>query len=299
MKRYISKAISIAISIAMLVTLSPSNAYAANMKKAGPLVGTGSVTFNTLLTGTAAPSNSYGKNGDVYIDVKNAVLYGPKKKNLWPVGVSLKGVDGKSGVDGKAGADGKAGSTSSSSVAGPAGPKGDAGTPGLKGDKGDPGTPGLKGDKGDVGATGPAGSIGSIKGNASTVTFAQRLTGTSGSFVTSNGFGSFTAGSIAVIRFTAYATDLTTLDRAYSLSAQLSTDSGTSITTHYAVYQGTAARGASSLLENVIQGEAVVDGSAINADFQITLKISLGTNVGGDQIDVKGFFTKVVVGSVG
>ena len=43
--------------------------------------------------------------GDVYIDVKNAILYGPKKKGVWPLGVSLKGSDGKSGIDGKNGSD--------------------------------------------------------------------------------------------------------------------------------------------------------------------------------------------------
>ena len=131
-------AISISLSIA-LILISP-NSFAGNLKKAGPLVASTTV-INTLLTGSVPPTSSVGKNGDVYIDVKNAMLYGPKKKGIWPLGVSLKGTDGKNGNDGKAGA---AGAVSSTSTPGPAGPQG------PKGDIGPQGPPGLQGPKGDV-----------------------------------------------------------------------------------------------------------------------------------------------------
>ena len=172
--------VSIAISIVIAIAFSTPSATASGMKKAGPLVAS-STTINTLLTGSVPPTSSVGKNGDVYIDVKNAVLYGPKKKGIWPLGVSLKGAEGKAGTDGKNGSDGKTGaagtvsSTSTPGPAGPQGPKGDtgpagpagadgangsagpagpAGQPGLNGSDGAQGIQGVQGPKGDTGASG-------------------------------------------------------------------------------------------------------------------------------------------------
>jgi len=126
---------------------------------AGPAISTGSQTINTILNGKSAPTLTLGKNGDFYIDVLTMMFYGPKKNGLWPVGVSLKGLDGKNGVDGKNGSDG----STAKAITGPAGPKGETGATGVAGPKGETGATGPMGPSGangSIGATGPAGAKG-------------------------------------------------------------------------------------------------------------------------------------------
>lgn len=45
----------------------------------------------TILSGTGAPSNSFGQAGDFYLDTATAVLYGPRGETEWPaMGVALQ-----------------------------------------------------------------------------------------------------------------------------------------------------------------------------------------------------------------
>lgn len=44
---------------------------------------------NTILSGTAAPLNTVGANGDYFWDSTNRVLYGPKAAGVWGTGASL------------------------------------------------------------------------------------------------------------------------------------------------------------------------------------------------------------------
>ena len=45
-----------------------------------------------LRTGIGAPVNSFGNNGDMYLDTENTVIWGPKAAGLWPEsGTSLLG----------------------------------------------------------------------------------------------------------------------------------------------------------------------------------------------------------------
>lgn len=139
--------------ISILISMIPANSVAA-----GPAITTTTAqVVNTILNGKTAPVASVGKNGDFYIDVKNLMFYGPKKNGLWPLGVSLKGIDGKSGVDGKDGTDG---ATITKTVTGEKGAKGDTGATGPQGPKGDTGATGLTGAMGPVGATGATGLTG-------------------------------------------------------------------------------------------------------------------------------------------
>lgn len=116
-------------------------------------------------SGNGAPLLSVGKEGDMYLDKTNVMLYGPKTTETWGAGMSLKGNTGEAG---QAGAPGTPGSKILSGTGAPAlsmgtvgdfyldtstalfyGPKTSTswGTPvNLKGPKGD------KGDKGDPGA---------------------------------------------------------------------------------------------------------------------------------------------------
>lgn len=42
-----------------------------------------------ILTGTAAPSNSIGVDGDYFLDTTNRVFYGPKASGVWPAGFGM------------------------------------------------------------------------------------------------------------------------------------------------------------------------------------------------------------------
>jgi hypothetical protein len=64
---------------------------------------------SALLSGTTAPTNGVGADGDFYIDSTSGTFYGPKVAGAWPAGSSLTG------------------------PAGPAGPAGPQGTPGTNG----------------------------------------------------------------------------------------------------------------------------------------------------------------------
>ena len=185
------------ITTALLISL-PAQSFAATKasvskpKSAGRTV---AAIPNTILSGTTPPSSAIGINGDFYIDVKNANIYGPKSKGKWLTKTSLRGIAGTDGLDGKNGSDAKNISSVSSSVGpqgiqgekgatgsngaagnsgatGPQGPAGASGTgtgpTGAKGDTGLTGPPGNSGAKGDTGLTGSAGSIGA-KGETGTV----------------------------------------------------------------------------------------------------------------------------------
>ena len=152
--RHISRVATILTLTSTLLVQLSNNSFAA-----GPAITTGSQTINTILNGKSAPSLTVGKNGDFYIDVLTMMFYGPKKNGLWPVGVSLKGLDGKNGVDGKNGSDG----STAKAITGPAGPKGETGATGVAGPKGETGATGPMGPSGangSIGATGPAGAKG-------------------------------------------------------------------------------------------------------------------------------------------
>ena len=196
--RSLMKRTSLALITATLLIALPAQSFAATKasvskpKSAGRTV---AAIPNTILSGTTPPSSAIGINGDFYIDVKNANIYGPKSKGKWLTKTSLRGIAGTDGLDGKNGNDAKNISSVSSSVGpqgiqgekgatgsigaagnsgatGPQGPAGASGSgtgpTGAKGDTGLTGPPGNSGAKGDTGLTGSAGSIGA-KGETGTV----------------------------------------------------------------------------------------------------------------------------------
>jgi hypothetical protein len=100
---------------------------------------------STILSGSGAPSNGTGSNGDFYINSTNYDIYGPKTAGAWGSATSLIGPTGATGSQGATGAQGATGS------------QGATGAQGATGSQGATGAQGLKGDKGDTGDTGPAG----------------------------------------------------------------------------------------------------------------------------------------------
>ncbi len=120
---------------------------------------------NTILNGITAPLKTVGINGDFYIDTKNLNIYGPKKNNVWPAAISLRGTAGLAGTDGKSGTPGVAGSdgktvTNTSTVSGTAGATGATGSTGATGLAGAAGANGAAGETGAAGASGSAGPAG-------------------------------------------------------------------------------------------------------------------------------------------
>ncbi|WP_116380837.1 hypothetical protein [Cupriavidus taiwanensis] len=72
----------------------------------GSATGTPPPSGGTVLSGTGAPANSLGNNGDYYLDTSTWTLYGPKADGVWPAGVSLVGQSGGSGGTGGSGGSG-------------------------------------------------------------------------------------------------------------------------------------------------------------------------------------------------
>ena len=170
----------IAITIATTLAITPSAIAApkTTVKAAGRVVTT---VVNTILSGAAIPTKAIGIDGDFYIDTKNAILYGPKKKGVWKIATSLKqeeiksvttvvgeqGGMGATGATGPQGDKGDKGATGNTGANGSAGLTGASGATGAKGNDGATGASGFSGATGAtglIGATGPAGATG-LKGD--------------------------------------------------------------------------------------------------------------------------------------
>ena len=170
----------IAITIATTLAITPSAIAApkTTVKAAGRVVTT---VVNTILSGAAIPTKAIGIDGDFYIDTKNAILYGPKKKGVWKIATSLKqeeiksvttvvgeqGGVGATGATGPQGDKGDKGATGNTGANGSAGLTGASGATGAKGNDGATGASGFSGATGAtglIGATGPAGATG-LKGD--------------------------------------------------------------------------------------------------------------------------------------
>src|SRR5690606_33944592 len=85
---------------------------------------------SVIHSGSGAPEESLGNDGDMYLDLASAQLYGPKTTTGWGTPLSLQGDKGNKGDKGNTGATGAQG------------PRGATGPRGEKGDKGDKGNTG-------------------------------------------------------------------------------------------------------------------------------------------------------------
>ena len=117
---------------------------------------------NTILSGNVIPLKTVGIDGDFYIDLKNANLYGPKTKGVWKLATSLRVPETKDVVVPVAGIDGAKGNTGEQGLAGANGTNGVAGAKGADGVKGADGAKGATGLTGATGSTGYTGATGSI-----------------------------------------------------------------------------------------------------------------------------------------
>jgi len=77
------------------------------------------VSVNTMLSGTGAPANSVGIDGDYYYDVSGKFWYGPKALGAWPAGFSVVGPAGTNGANGTNGTNGTNGAQGPPGAPGP------------------------------------------------------------------------------------------------------------------------------------------------------------------------------------
>ncbi len=136
---------------------------------------------NTILSGNVIPVKTVGIDGDFYIDLKNANLYGPKTKGVWKLATTLRVPETKDVVVPVAGIDGAKGNTGEQGLAGANGTNGVDGAKGADGVKGADGAKGATGLTGATGATGFTGATGAIGATgAKGETGATGLTGAAG-----------------------------------------------------------------------------------------------------------------------
>jgi hypothetical protein len=279
---------------------------------------------NTILNGKGAPKISLGIDGDFYIDTRSLLIYGPKTKGRWPVPTNLQGPTGPAGNPGKSATTAKtAASVSTSSgpqgAQGPIGPKGEAGLPGEPGASGaagkdgaagSPGAAGGSGGSGPAGGTGPAGGIGNTGPAGATgpvgetpiiygqLTFNDfTAASNSAQSVTIGGFESHTSYVVRVRIFLYQPLDSSEFFLPLSLTVNSPIGSPV-VHTGYFLSHGYSFRVNPGRYENSIYAEIVLDGTAMDATYEISLRVAVGRNTSSTGM-AKGLgdFTASVVSS--
>lgn len=309
--------------ISILISLTPFNSVAA-----GPAITTTTQVVNTILNGKNPPISSIGKNGDFYVDVRNLMFYGPKKNGLWPLGISLKGLDGKNGTDGKNGADGatitktvtgEKGAKGDTGATGPQGPKGDTGATGLTGAMGPTGATGLTGatgpagakgetgatggqgpigltgPKGDKGATGEQGLAGPSRSFHGSVSFSNSVSGTSSSSANSNAFGNFEAGKSYLVRLVLVGIYSLNEDFEWRLSVNPA-GAAANVSTSYSMSHVRSFRSNVSTKEINFHADILIDGSNSANAFNLIATVQHDVT-GYGTVSMSGTFVATQVGS--
>jgi hypothetical protein len=300
-----ARVIKILLISLITILISPTTVQAAGR--------TGNTVANTILSGAGVPAVKLGLNGDFYLDIKSMNFYGPKKNNLWPIPISLKGTTGPvgpSGVDGKNGSSanataGSAGATGSAGSQGPAGSTGLAGSTGPAGATGAAGPTGLTGAAGATGETGAAGATGAsgasvpVTISTGSITFASLINGIAGTSSNSNAFGSFLAGKIYLVDVLIYATNLDS--NSYPLKIAFTSSSGSpTISASYLVSNGSSYRTNSLRPEYSIIAKVLVNASAVEATSSLIATVTCGAQTGGttQKLTVSGDFFYQEIGAI-
>ena len=291
-----TRVIKILLISLITILISPTTVQAAGR--------TGNTVANTILSGAGVPAVKLGLNGDFYLDIKSMNFYGPKKNNLWPIPISLKGTTGPvgpSGVDGKNGssANASAGSTGATGSAGSQGPAGSTGLAGSTGPAGATGAAGPTGLTGAAGATGASGASVPVTISTGSITFASLINGIAGTSSNSNAFGSFLAGKIYLVDVLIYATNLDAIS--YPLKIAFTASSGSpTISATYLVSYGSSYRTSSARPENSIIAKVLVNASAVEATSSLITTVTCGAQTGGSsqKLTVTGDFFIQEIGAI-
>ena len=291
-----TRVIKILLISLITILISPTTVQAAGR--------TGNTVANTILSGAGVPAVKLGLNGDFYLDIKSMNFYGPKKNNLWPIPISLKGTTGPvgpSGVDGKNGssANATAGSAGATGSAGSQGPAGSTGLAGSTGPAGATGAAGPTGLTGAAGATGASGASVPVTISTGSITFASLINGIAGTSSNSNAFGSFLAGKIYLVDVLIYATNLDAIS--YPLKIAFTASSGSpTISATYLVSYGSSYRTSSARPENSIIAKVLVNASAVEATSSLITTVTCGAQTGGSsqKLTVTGDFFIQEIGAI-
>jgi hypothetical protein len=324
------------ITTALLIAL-PAQSFAATKtsvskpKSAGRTV---AAIPNTILSGTTPPSSAIGINGDFYIDVKNANIYGPKSKGKWLTPTSLRGIAGTNGSDGKNGSDAKNISTASSSTGpqgiqgekgatgsigatgssgaqgaqgpagasgsgtGPTGAKGDTGLTGLTGNSGAKGDTGLTGLSGSAGAKGETGTVGPSNVRVGTFSFVSNLSGAAGSTKPSSNFGDFTGGKSYLIKIYVKTFNVSDTGVTYPITMSVnSAGSSAVLDSTFYIVTGTEYQNPGECMFTTLITELTVDGTGIIGSFNIQVVPMIGSS--GLNISMSGKYFSLEVGQIG
>ena len=277
-----TRVIKILLISLITILISPTSAQAAGR--------TGSTVTNTILSGAGVPSAKRGLNGDFYVDTKSMNFYGPKRNNLWPIPISLKGATGPvgpSGVDGKNGSSanataGSAGATGSAGVQGPAGATGiagatgPAGATGVAGPTGAPGLAGATGPAGATGATGAAGASGASAIQFTNITQWTMESGTIGGGAESTGFGTLVAGKKYFFSITVYGKLSSLVSQFRTLAELKCSDNSASLNYEYGYGFGLSSDGVDDYnrISFIITGTVSVTS---NSNFTVLVRDSAGS----------------------
>jgi len=274
-----ARVIKILLISLITILISPTTVQAAGR--------TGNTVANTILSGAGVPAVKLGLNGDFYLDIKSMNFYGPKKNNLWPIPISLKGTTGPvgpSGVDGKNGSSanasaGSTGATGSSGSQGPAGATGLAGSTGPAGATGAAGPTGLTGAAGATGATGTAGATGASGASAIQFTNITQWTmesGTIGGGAESTGFGTLIAGKKYFFSITVYGKLSSLVSQFRTLAELKCSDDSASLNYEYGYGFGLSYDGVEDYnrISFVITGTVSV---TTNSNFTVLVRDSAGS----------------------
>lgn len=277
-----ARVIKILLISLITILISPTTVQAAGR--------TSNTVANTILSGASVPSAKLGLNGDFYLDINSMNFYGPKKNNLWPIPISLKGTAGPvgpSGVDGKNGssANASAGSTGATGSAGSQGPTGatglagSTGPAGATGVSGPTGATGLAGAAGATGATGTAGATGASGASAIQFTNITQWTmesGTIGGGAESTGFGTLIAGKKYFFSITVYGKLSSLVSQFRTLAELKCSDNSASLNYEYGYGFGLSSNGVDDYnrISFVITGTVSVTS---NSNFTVLVRDSAGS----------------------
>ena len=287
---------------------------------------------NTILSGLSAPTSFIGINGDFYIDMKNAAIYGPKLKGKWPTPTSLRGPQGLNGTNGRKitnassvtgissgtgakGAKGATGETGAKGIAGingingsngligatgNTGATGAAGSNGLIGATGNTGATGAAGSNGSAGSQGATGAVGPSNANSGAISFSGNLSGSVGSSKASQSFGTFSAGSSYVVRVIIFTNETTNTYPTYPVTLAVSaTGASPVLTTNYVVVNGSDWATGSEIPYVSVIADVVINGSATLTSYELIATITHGLSAPTKSISISGKFTQIIVGSIG
>ena len=268
-----ARVIKILLISLITILISPTSVQAAGR--------TGNTVANTILSGAGVPAVKLGLNGDFYLDIKSMNFYGPKKNNLWPIPISLKGTTGPvgpSGVDGKNGSSANA-TAGSAGATGSAGSQGPAGSTGLAGSTGPAGATGAAGPTGLTGAAGAAGATGASGASAiqlTTITQWTMATETVGGGSESTGFGTLVAGKKYFFTITVYGKLSTMVQQFRTLAELKCSDSSATLNYEYGQGFGLSSNGGDDYnrISFVITGTVSVTS---NSNFSVLVRDSSGS----------------------